>query len=512
MENERRQPVLSPEPAQTEQPDSSIAASPVKHRHRRGLKIAIIVTLSLLLVIAGAAYAYWQSLMGNVNIINPTDETLPSEYNVPTETLANPVPQEKKIRNILLLGVDSREEEVMQSNSDTMMILTIDEINNTIKLTSLQRDMLVYEPGKDTPVKINSANTHGGPLLAMRVVNDTFRLNITNYVVVNMRGMEAIIDIAGGVTVPVEEDEVYHVNQMVGYQNYIFPETPESPLLTGPGVQLLNGRQAVAFARIRKLDNDYQRMSRQRVVIQALLDRFMAAGVGTKSQMISGGLAYITTNLNKTQLTSIGMTTVPMMKRTIEQMQIPINGYFVEDPEPVWVNRCDFNGMIPLLQQFIFGRTYPFDPVRKIPGAPNSGSTISTTRTTTRPTTRSTTEETTTGETTTSETTTGETTTSETTTGETTTSETTTGETTTGETTIGETTTGETTTGETTTGETTTGETTTGETTTGSEETTVTTASPSGTAETTTTPSESANDRGSENSPDGQPIAAPPTQ
>jgi hypothetical protein len=127
-------------------------------------------------------------------------------------------------------------------------------------------------------------------------------------------------------------------------------------------------------------------------VIQALLDQFMAANVGTKTNMMTNGLKYITTNLSKTQMTGLGLTTVPMMKRTIEQLQIPITGYFVEDPDPVWVNRCDFNGMIPLLQKFIFGKTYPFDPVKKIPGAPNSGIAIPTTRsTTTKPTTIATT-------------------------------------------------------------------------------------------------------------------------
>ena len=111
------------------------------------------------------------------------------------------------------------------------MILTIDTINKKIKLTSLQRDMLVYIPGKTDPNKLNSANASGGPLLAMRVVNDTLRLSIDKYVVVNMVGMEKIIDLAGGVMIDVSKDELPYVEGG----------------LSKSGLQLLNGFQAVSL-------------------------------------------------------------------------------------------------------------------------------------------------------------------------------------------------------------------------------------------------------------------------
>ena len=61
-----------------------------------------------------------------------------------------------------------------------------------------------------------------------------------------------------------------------------------------------------------------------------------------------------------------------MMNATIEQLQIPIAGDFREYSGAIWMNLCDYNAMIPKLQQFIFGKTYEFDAVREIPGAPNS--------------------------------------------------------------------------------------------------------------------------------------------
>jgi LCP family protein required for cell wall assembly len=395
------------------------------------------VVVGSILILSLIAFLVLRSLMGSINIVNPSDETLPSEYNMPTDSLANPIPEEKGVVNILLLGVDNRDKVTVSVNerSDTMMILTIDEINNKIKLTSLQRDMAVFLPGAKSVEKINAANAIGGPALAMRAVNDALRLNIKNYVVVNMRGMEDIINIAGGVTINVKPAELPYVNKEIKSINRVFGSTKPSPLLANSGEQILDGRQAVTYSRIRKGDSDYKRMERQRDVLQALLSAFMKTDMTTKTNMITKGLSLITTNMSAGQLTKLGLQVLPMMDGKIEQMQIPINGYFTEYSGSVWMNLCDFNGMIPLLQQFIWGKTYPFDKVREIPGAPNSSIPMPTVHyttapTTTRPTTTATTtiKPTTIKPTTTA--TTAPTTTSATSASETTTADTTTGKTT----------------------------------------------------------------------------------
>ncbi len=403
-------PGASREPAghaQSRQSSAPVRQSNVRTRQpgrRRRLTvgqkwgIAGAILGTFLLVAGIIIYMIWRTMMGQINIVNPTDETLPSEYNVPTESLANPVPIVKGITNILLLGVDNRDSTDVSVNerSDSMMILTVDTINNKIKLTSLQRDMAVYLPGSSSVNKINAANSFGGPALAMRVVNDTFRLNIKQYVVVNMRGMETIINVAGGVTVDVSPEELTYVNKELRSINHVFGDTPASPLLTKSGVQLLDGRQAVTYARIRKLDSDYKRMERQREVLQALMTSFMQADLATKTKMVSQGLGLITTNIPATDITNLGLTVLPMMNGTIEQLQIPINGYFREYSGASWMNLCDYNGMIPQLQQFIWGKTFSFDKVREIPGAPNSSIPLPTTHATTRATTRVTTKATTT--------------------------------------------------------------------------------------------------------------------
>ena len=76
--------------------------------------------------------------------------------------------------------------------------------------------------------------------------------------------LEKIIDAAGGVLLDVSEKELKAVNEELAMVNKTFPDTEPSPILEQPGLQLLDGRQAVTYARIRKIDSDYARMERQR--------------------------------------------------------------------------------------------------------------------------------------------------------------------------------------------------------------------------------------------------------
>jgi polyisoprenyl-teichoic acid--peptidoglycan teichoic acid transferase len=361
-------------------PDRQPAGGPVLHRkppRGRLLRVSMILLVCLLVILI-AGYLAWQAVFSKVNILSPAEHTLPSEYNVPTEKLIYPLPSMSGITNILLLGVDTRDPTSIKERSDSMMILTLDMNNKKIKLTSLQRDMLVYLPGKTNPVKINAANAMGGPALALRVVNDTFRLDLHDFLIVNMRGMEGIVDAAGGVMIDVAEEEVFYLNQDIDVANNLYQDTPLVGHIEKGGLQLLNGRQAVGYARIRHLDSDYKRMARQRQVMQALLSAFRDASLATKSKIVSQGLSLVSTNMSPADLTNMALKVIPLLDGQIEQMQIPVEGFFIEDSGTTWVNRCDFNGMIPLLQQFIFGRTFPFDPVQKIPGAPNSGSALPT--------------------------------------------------------------------------------------------------------------------------------------
>lgn len=340
---------------------------------KRAQKIVLVI-LSLVLVAALAlGGGLWILVSQNVRTFDAS-ETLKEPYDKASEPLENPLPAVRGITNILLLGVDNRDaaSDSIAERSDSMMILTVDSVHGQIKLTSLQRDMSVYIPGKKGTDKINAANALGGPLLAMRVVNETLRLDIQKFVVVNMAGLEKIIDAAGGVLLDVSEKELKAVNEELAMVNKTFPDTEPSPILEQPGLQLLNGRQAVTYARIRKIDSDYARMERQREVMQALVDAAIKAGPARKIDLAQVGLSQITTNLSTREMFLLGLRSLPLLRKPIAQLQIPIEGYYKNVSGEVWKSLCDFNGMIPLLQDFIYGQTFAFDPVKKIDGAPGN--------------------------------------------------------------------------------------------------------------------------------------------
>lgn len=138
-----------------------------------------------------------------------------------------------------------------------MKILSLDTKNNTAKITSIQRDMLVYIPGDVQDFdKLNHAFVYGGANLAMQTINYNFDLDITRYITLNYEAIEHIIDVIGGVDIYVGESEVPHI-----------AEVDQS------GWQTLDGKQAVGFMRVRYSDSDYGRMERQTEVITAAFSK-----------------------------------------------------------------------------------------------------------------------------------------------------------------------------------------------------------------------------------------------
>lgn len=116
-------------------------------------------------------------------------------------------------RNILLLGQDSRTTGKSE-RTDTMVIASINANTGEIKLTSLMRDMYVEIPERGTQ-KINTANYYGGPELAMKTVNENFKLNISEYVIVNFVNFPYIIEKLGGVYEDITEEEMEGINELV---------------------------------------------------------------------------------------------------------------------------------------------------------------------------------------------------------------------------------------------------------------------------------------------------------
>ena len=191
--------------------------------------------------------------------------------------------------NILLLGTDTGNIQLNYGRTDTMIILSVNKQTGKMRLSSLVRDMQVNLPIFNRPSKINAANAFGGPLLAIKTVNEAFGLNIRNYVSINFSGFKKVIDNLGGVELTLFNAEAQIV---------------KAPFSTEP--QLLNGEQALQYVRIRSLDNNFGRNERQRKLLTSLFNKMLRnASMEEAMAALTEALNHMATNLSASDLLSL---------------------------------------------------------------------------------------------------------------------------------------------------------------------------------------------------------------
>ncbi|MFR1265538.1 MAG: LCP family protein, partial [Christensenellales bacterium] len=156
--------------------------------------------------------------------------------------------------NVLLIGVDRRGTKG-DSNTDAMLIATIDTVNNRLKLTTIMRDMLVNIPGHGYG-KLNSAAVKGGLDLLFETLNSNFYLNLSEYVLVDFNMFEEIVDALGGVTVRMSAEEISEANDCIAGLNKQrgIADTWDGFIFANEGNVKLTGKQALGYARIRHID------------------------------------------------------------------------------------------------------------------------------------------------------------------------------------------------------------------------------------------------------------------
>jgi LCP family protein required for cell wall assembly len=163
--------------------------------------------------------------------------------------------------NILLLGIDSRDDGSATKNTDTMIVLSLDPVNKTGAMLSIPRDVYIDRPGVFTD-KINAAYAFGGYDLTRKVVEDLLGIRLNAYALVDFDAFTKIVDSVGGV--------VIDVKRPVRDESYPTPDYGIERLDITAGPQLMDGQTALRFARSRHDTNDYSRAQRQQLVLSAL--------------------------------------------------------------------------------------------------------------------------------------------------------------------------------------------------------------------------------------------------
>lgn len=322
-----------------------------KIKKRTPIKVLVILGFFILAIIGGV-YIYFLDTYNEVDYIEIPAGNEDLGISEETEEEINLFENNKSIVNILLFGVDKRTEEE-RGRSDAIMILTIDPVSNTIKLSSLMRDTRVTIKGYDAN-KLGHAYSYGGPELAIHTINDNFRLNIRHFASINYGGLIKIIDSIGGVNVNIAEDEIDMVNKYVNDTAYV--EGLDWTPIKKPGYQLVNGVQAVGYARIRKVgDGDYERTQRQRIVLSAIIRKLTDISVLELPGVIKELAPFVETNIESSYMLKLGSSILNAGISDIKQSRFPTSeNSYGETINGVWYLMFDRYQTIDELHDFIF--------------------------------------------------------------------------------------------------------------------------------------------------------------
>ncbi|MGE5453781.1 MAG: LCP family protein [Methylocystaceae bacterium] len=220
------------------------------------------------------------------------------------------------IINILLLGIDARPGET-KARSDSMILASIDTTNKKVGLISIPRDTRIKDG--DHYQKINAYNFIGGPELAKTKVEELLGVPVHYYALTNFSGFKGIIDILGGVSIDVDK-RMYK---------------PSEDIDLKPGMQRLDGAQALAFCRFRTdALGDIMRIQRQQTFIKAVAAEMMQPSTLTKLPKLMPQIKQcVTTDIPMSKMLKIARAAEQFQQGQSQMVAQSLPGWFFNDPD-----------------------------------------------------------------------------------------------------------------------------------------------------------------------------------
>lgn len=207
-------------------------------------------------------------------------------------------------RNIAIFGVDSREGQLESgTNSDTIMVASINKKTGDIKLVSVYRDTYL-DHTNGTYGKATECYAGGGAERSINMLNKNLDLDITDFVTVDFSAIIEVVDLLGGIDLDLTEEEVYWLN---GYLVETSQVTGvDYTTIASAGTHHVTGIQAMAYCRIRYTEGwDFKRTERQRIVLNKIFDAAKAKGVTGVISIINAMLPNVATSLSNTELIAL---------------------------------------------------------------------------------------------------------------------------------------------------------------------------------------------------------------
>lgn len=265
--------------------------------------------------------------------------------------------QEDGVKNILLIGNDSRTEGT-DGRSDAMILVSISSKTKSIHMTSILRDIYVEIPGHDGN-RLNAAYAFGGPELLMETLKLNFGIEVNRYALVNFQAFANLVDAVGGVDLEVTNEEVQYINGYLVEYNQLEGKPEGTDYLDSSlsGEIHLNGPQALAYCRNRYIGTDFARTERQRKVLTAAMKSAPLALATNGGELIDGVLSNVTTNLSQSELNGLILQAPSMLTYDLVSASIPLDGtYSSVTIRGMAVLEVDFEANKEYIQTEIYGK------------------------------------------------------------------------------------------------------------------------------------------------------------
>ena len=367
-------------------PEENIPAKQPKKAKKKnmGLRVTLILLLILLLLIVGVgaiAYGYYHDIMGSLRpdeTRDPNETLSPSEWSeletdpfgdemddilqdlpLVTPTMPTLPSQDKverpdytdKVVNILLIGTDERSTDFThKARGDSCMLLSINTAGDSPVIT-----LASFERGMGMPILSGKYAgqwdwfTHlfryGGAEMMMESIEACFDIELDYYVRVNFATFTEGINALGGVDVEMNSKELTYFKQAWGFEGQV-------------GINHLDGKHALRFARLREIDSDWKRIERQRKVIAAAINKVKNKSFSELDALLDTCTKLVRTNVTEDLMNKILLSVIPGLTNVkIQQMTIPVKGTY--GSQKVMGDRSafapDFEENTRLLLNMIYG-------------------------------------------------------------------------------------------------------------------------------------------------------------
>ena len=241
-----------------------------KSGRRLAIKISLLITLSAFIVVV----AYGVSLQRKA--VDAADRAYEAVDNRTISDLRDEAVEPLRDNvSVLFMGVDVSEERDEGGNgrSDALLVATLNNKEKTVKLVSIPRDSYVYIPDRGRKDKITHAHAFGGTRGAIETVEGMLDVPIDFYITMNFDAFIEVVDAFGGIDIDVDlPEEILELD-----------ENNKRIIELKPGMQHLDGKNALALARTRKIDNDVERGKRQQDILESILTAITKEATSIKS-------------------------------------------------------------------------------------------------------------------------------------------------------------------------------------------------------------------------------------